>query len=208
MRSIDINSWKRKEHFEFFSQFDEAFFGIVSEVDCTIAFNKAKEQKVSFFAYYLHKVLLTINKIEEFRYRIEGDKVILYDAIHASATIGRDDETFAFSFIEYSPDFSIFMTSLSDEINAVKNSKGLRLNKEAIRTDVIHFSSIPWVKFTGLTHARNFKFQDSAPKISVGKIDFNNGKITMPVSINAYHGFVDGLHVGKFFELLQKNMNE
>jgi chloramphenicol O-acetyltransferase type A len=208
MRSIDINTWKRKEHFTFFSQFDEPFFGIVSEIDCTIAFNKAKDQKLSFFAYYLHKVLLTINKIEEFRYRIDGENVVLYDAIHASATIGRKDETFAFSFVEYSPDFSTFMASLSNEIEAVKNSKGLRLNEVAIRNDVIHFSSIPWVKFTGLTHSRNFKFQDSAPKISVGKIEANNGKIMMPVSVNAYHGFVDGLHVGKFFDLFQKHMNE
>jgi len=208
MRSIDINTWKRKEHFTFFSQFDEPFFGIVSEIDCTIAFNKAKDQKLSFFAYYLHKVLLTINKIEEFRYRIDGENVVLYDAIHASATIGRKDETFAFSFVEYSSDFSTFMASLSNEIEAVKNSKGLRLNEVAIRNDVIHFSSIPWVKFTGLTHSRNFKFQDSAPKISVGKIEANNGKIMMPVSVNAYHGFVDGLHVGKFFDLFQKHMNE
>lgn len=208
MRYIDINTWKRKEHFTFFSQFDEPFFGIVSEIDCTIAYNKAKEQKRSFFAYYLHKALLSINEIEEFRYRIDGDKVVLHDTIHASATIGREDETFAFSFIEYSPDFSTFMASLSKEIEEVKNSKGLRLNEEAIRSDVIHFSSIPWVKFTGLTHSRNFKFQDSAPKISVGKIEANNGKLMMSVSVNAYHGFVDGLHVGKFFDLFQKHMNE
>lgn len=208
MKSINIETWKRKEHFDFFSQFDEPFFGIVSEIDCTIAFNHAKDQKLSFFAYYLHKVLIAINNIEEFRYRIDGDKVLLFDEIHASATIGRDDETFAFSFVKFNLDLSIFQASLTEEIKAVTNSKGLRLNNNANRKDVIHFSSIPWVKFTGLTHARNFKFEDSAPKISVGKMEEVNGKLLMPVSINAYHGFVDGYHVGKFFELLQKLMNE
>ena len=28
---IEINTWNRKEHFEFFSHFDEPFFGVVSE---------------------------------------------------------------------------------------------------------------------------------------------------------------------------------
>ena len=108
MKTIDINNWKRKEHFDFFSQFDEPFFGLVTEIDCTIAYKTTKENNYSFFAYYLHKSLIAVNGIEEFRYRSAGDKVFIYDQIHASPTIGRSDGTFAFSFIEFDPDFLIF----------------------------------------------------------------------------------------------------
>ena len=34
---IDYNNWIRKEHYEWFKNFDEPFFGVVSEVDCSIA---------------------------------------------------------------------------------------------------------------------------------------------------------------------------
>lgn len=49
---IDVNSWIRKEHYHFFKDFDEPFFGITTKVDCTIAYKKAKDLGVSFFLYY------------------------------------------------------------------------------------------------------------------------------------------------------------
>ena len=45
---IDISNWNRKEHFEFFSAFDEPFFGITTPIDCTIAMKKAKEIQIPF----------------------------------------------------------------------------------------------------------------------------------------------------------------
>jgi len=208
MKIIDINTWKRKEHFEFFSKFDEPFFGIVSEIDCTIASQKAKEKGVSFFASYLYKSLKAVNAIEEFRCRILDDKIVIYDSIHASATLAREDETFAFSFVQFSEDFNPFEKALKKEIEEVQNSSGLRLNEGAIRHDVIHYSSIPWFKFTGLSHARSFTLPDSSPKITFGKMYTKEDRKIMPVSINAHHGLVDGFHVAKFLELFQKLMNE
>jgi len=208
MKILDINNWKRKEHFNFFSQFDEPFFGIVSETDCTIAYKTVKEKDYSFFAYYLHKSLIAVNQIEEFKYRIDGDRIIIYDEIHASPTIGREDGTFAFSFIEFNSDFLTFEESLKMEIANVKDSIGLRLTDNAGRKDSIHYSSIPWSSFTGLTHARNFKFVDSVPKITFGKIFARDGKKIMPVSINVHHGLIDGLHVGKYLALFQKLMDQ
>lgn len=208
MKILDIDSWKRKEHFEFFSKFDEPFFGIVSEIDCTIAYNIAKENGESFFTSYLHKSLLAINGIEEFKYRIDGDNVIIYDKIHASPAIIRDDDTFGYSFITFNPDFELFSKSVQKEIENVKNSVGLRLNKDAMRKDTIHYSSIPWSKFTGLTHARNYKIVDSVPKITFGKTFLKEATWIMPIAIYVHHGLVDGLHISKFLELFQKLMNE
>lgn len=208
MKILDLNSWNRKEHFEFFSQFDEPFFGMVTEVDCTIAYAFAKEKKHSFFAHYLHKSLLAVNQIDEFKYRIDGGNVVVCDEIHASATISRNDDTFGFSFIEFNTNFEIFERSLKIEIENVQNSSGLRLNGNAMRRDVIHYSSIPWSKFTGLTHARNFKFPDSAPKITFGRIFLRDDKKIMPVSISVHHGLADGLHAARYIELFQQLMNE
>ena len=121
-----------------------------------MASQKAKENGVSFFAWYLHKSLKAVNAIEELRYRILDDNIVIYDSVHASATIAREDDTFAFSFVAFSEDFKMFVKDLKTEIEEVQNSSGLRLNKGAIRHDVIHYSSVPWFKFTGLSHARSF----------------------------------------------------
>ena len=69
-QKLNLDTWNRKEHFLFFKQMEEPFFGITTTIDCTNAYDKAKELNISFFTYYLHKTLVAANAIENFRYRI------------------------------------------------------------------------------------------------------------------------------------------
>lgn len=208
MKTLDINNWKRKEHFEFFSNYDEPYFGIASELDCTKAFNFVKDNKISFFAYYLHKAIIAANHIEEFKYRLIKKDIVIFDEIHAATTIGRKDETFAFTFVTYNEDFIQFNKSLKKEIEEVQNCSGLRLNDNGLRKDVVHFSTIPWHSFTGLTQPRNFNNLDCEPKIVFGKTVKKGNELIMPVSISVHHGLMDGVHVAKYLKLLQKLLNE
>jgi chloramphenicol O-acetyltransferase type A len=205
---IEIKNWKRKDYFEFYSKYDEPFWGVVSEIDCTVAYETAKRNNISFFLYYLYRSTKAINMIEEFKYRIRDNEVILFDKVHSASTIGRDDESFGYSFIEYNSDFKIFESTAKIEIERINNSKGLSLNENSGRLDVIHYSTLPWTKFSGLTHARNFKHTDSVPKIVFGKCYNNGNKSMMNVSVNAHHGFADGLHAAKYLKLFQELMNE
>ncbi|MBW1298259.1 chloramphenicol acetyltransferase [Aquimarina litoralis] len=207
-KELDISNWNRKEHFEFFNSFDEPFFGIVSSVDFTKGYQKVKDNKYSYFLYYLHKAVKSANTIESFRYRIEGEKVYVYDEVHTSATIGRDDHTFGFSFIEYDTDFLKFAEHAKKEIEAVKNSTGLRHNDNAKRLDSLHISSIPWYNFSSLSHARHFQYKDSVPKISFGRYTKEGDKISLPISIHVHHALMDGYHVGLFLEEFQRLLNE
>lgn len=203
---ININSWKRKEHFQFFSQFEEPFYGITINIDCTKAYNKTKAEGNSFFLYYLYRALKAANETENFRYRIIEEEVYLFDAINASATISRPDETFGFSYIDYQDNENIFIGEAQKEISRVQQSTGLV--PAGSGENVIHFSAVPWLDFTSLSHARSFTFPDSCPKISFGKVTESNGKKTMPVSIHAHHGLVDGYHIGLFSDRFQELMNE
>jgi chloramphenicol O-acetyltransferase type A len=205
-QSINIETWARKDHFNFFRQFDEPFFGVTVNIDCTKAYAAAKEKGVSFFLYYLHKALSAANSVEAFRYRIGGNEVFLYEKVNASPTINRPDGTFGFSYIDYHSDFNDFETEAQKEIERVQNSKGLV--PAVSGENVIHFSSIPWINFTSLSHARSFSFNDCIPKISFGKMTEANGIKTMPVSIHVHHALMDGYHVGQFVEAFQNLMNE
>ncbi|WP_378174344.1 CatA-like O-acetyltransferase [Aquimarina sp. SS2-1] len=205
---LDLTTWNRKEHYEFFSSFDEPFFGIVSTVDFTKGYQKVKDNGYSYFLYYLHKALKAANDIAPFRYRIEEGKVYIYDRVHASPTIGREDHTFGFSFIEFEDDFKVFQANAQLEIEAVKNSTGLRHDVDAKRMDSLHISSIPWYNFTGISHARHFQYRDSVPKISFGKYTKVNENVNLPVSVHVHHGLMDGYHVGLYLEKFQQLLNE
>ena len=205
-KKLDLSTWSRREHFEFFRKFEEPFFGIVANVDVTKAYTAAKEKNASFFLYYLHAIMAAVNEVEAFRYRISGDDVYVYDIVNVSATLNRDDNTFGFSFMNFIPEFDIFQDQAKQEIERVRTTPGL-FTREFNEDNLIHFSALPWVSFTSLSHARNFTFPDSCPKISVGKMTSANGVRTMPVSVHVHHALMDGYHVGLFFESLQQKLN-
>ena len=208
MEIINIESWNRKEHFEFFSRMASPYFGITTEVDCTIAYDNAKENGNSFFAHYLHKSMIAVNSVEELRLRIVDNKVALFEKINAGATVGRADGTFAFIFVNFSDDFETFNKELQNEIQTVLNSTGLRLNDDDIKKDLIRHSTIPWTSFTGLLHPTNFDRTESVPKITFGKFSIREGKKYLPVSIEAHHGLVDGFHLAKYLSEFQRQLDK
>lgn len=199
---INIETWNRKEHFLFFKQMEEPFFGITTTIDCTKGYEEAKKLDVSFFVYYLHKTLVAVHAVENFRYRIDNDEVVLYETICASATVMRADKTFGFSYMEFADNIHEFADIVATEIDRIQHTTGIFTREYP--ENIIHFSALPWVDFTSISHARSFTWPDSCPKISFGKMTDQNGKKTMALSVHVHHGLVDGYHVGLFLEKLQE----
>lgn len=202
---FDLENWARKDHFNFFNQFDEPFFGVTVDIDCTIAYQKCKKEGMGFFLYYMHQSLAAANSVENFRFRIEDNQIYIYDQVNASAVINRADNSFGFSYIDYFTDFKKFETAAQIEIESVRNSPGLNLKGN--NANVIHISAMPFLKFTSLSHARSFSFKDSCPKFSFGKMTEVNGIKSMPISIHVNHALADGYHVGLFVDEFQTRMN-
>ncbi|PIB38052.1 chloramphenicol acetyltransferase [Maribacter sp. 4G9] len=203
---IDIESWIRKEHFKFFSKFSEPFFGVTVNVECTNAYSKAKEKQISFFLYYLYRALKSANKIHNFKYRIIDGKVYEFDVVNASPTINRPNGTFGFAYMDYVENEDEFYRKAMEEINNVQNTNSLL--PAVSGENVIHFSAIPWIDFTSISHARSFSHPDSCPKISFGKMTETNGKKSMPISIHGHHALMDGFQVGQFIDEFQKQLDE
>jgi len=204
---INTNTWKRKEHFDFFSKMYSPYFGIVSEVDCSLAYEFCKKNNISFFSYYLHKSMIAVNSIEELKYRIVDGEIHEFKTIDAGATIVREDETFGFIYVPFSEDFETFNFELQKEIIAVENSSGLRLNNDDIKKNLIRHSTIPWTSFSAILHPTNFTKDESVPKITFGKFSIRDDRKYLPVSVEAHHGLVDGLHLAKYFEEFQKQLD-
>ncbi len=162
--------------------------------------------KISFFLYYLYLILKAVNLTEAFKYRIEGDELYLYDVVNGSATIDRDDGTFGFSYIPYFEDLALFLDKATEEIIDVRMSD--QLIKSELGENIIHFSSVPWIQFTHVSHPRRYSRRDSIPKITVGKYFLKDNKKMIPVSVHVNHAVADGLHVGQFFDTLQKLLTE
>jgi chloramphenicol O-acetyltransferase type A len=178
------------------------------DVDCTVAYQKCKENDWSFFLYYMFESIKAINLVENFRYRIIGGEVWVFDRVHASTTVGRKDGSFGFGYFEYVDDFFEFMKKAKMEIVEVQKTAGLRVNYNATRPDVIHCTTIPWLSFKSVKHEKNIDKSDSIPKIAFGKFYDTGNRKLLPVSVSANHGLVDAFHVSKYLEYFQEGLNK
>lgn len=200
---IDLEHWNRKEHFKFFSAFDDPFFGITTLVDFTNIYRRCKEEQKSFFLYSVHFLLQCVNETEAFKLRIEGGQAVKYDTIHVSPTIGREDGTFGFGFFEYDADLDLFIQKAEKEIERVRNGSGLSFSDHTEREDLIRYSALPWFVFSEMKHAVSFGRGDSVPRISTGKLVKENDKYLLPVSITVHHALVDGRDVAELVGKLE-----
>ncbi len=206
MKELDIKNWNRKEHFNFFKEFADAYFAVTVEVEVTKAYSYSKENNSSFFALYLHACMKAINRVENLRYRIREDKVIVHDVIHASATILREDTTFGFSFIHFHEDFKIFNENFKAEKERILNSDNLFPTQNT--DDCIYCSAMPWLNFSGHKEPLLGAVKESVPKLAFGKFIKKEDKLMMPISIAVNHALVDGYHVGLFVDIFQEFLND
>lgn len=205
MIEININEWARKEQYHFFKDFMDPIMGATSNIECTQLFLSSKEKNESFFIHYMHKALMAINKISEFKLRIVNDKVVQYPVINGTTTVFKENKTFAFCYFQYHENFKDFYQETEKALLIAKNSKQL---EDKPIMDLIHVSVIPWRSFTCIKHPRTEGNTDSIPKIVFGKVFKNANNYYMPVSVEAHHALVDGYHVCDFFNQFEKLMTK
>lgn len=203
-RKIDLATWPRTTMFQFFQGFTEPFHSVCVRMDCTEAFAYAKANRISVFLTLVHCTLVAAHGVENFRMRILAGEPWIFDCINAGCAVGRENGTIGFAHYPFHDDLIEFARTGSEAIEDAKNRTDL---ERPPGQNLIRFSSLPWLDFTSLSHARNFNVEDSAPRISFGKITESDGRRTLPVSIHVHHGLVDGSHVGEFVEAMQQRLN-
>ena len=205
-KQLDLKTWPRIKQYEFFKQYDNPFFNISTNLDVTQLLSDTKASGQTFSMAMLYASIDTANRIDEFKYRLKDDGVVVYDSIYAGSTVLNDDKTFSFCYFDYFNHFSEFDKFAKKQIDM--NNKGLLefdgRNKDL---DIIHYSVIPWIAFSSFSHPRNYKTDDSVPKIVFGQYHEKGGRVVMPISVEVHHALMDGYHLGQYFSELQKTIN-
>ena len=150
---LDLENWKRRQHFEFFRHYEKPWFNICADVDVTaLVASCAEPGGPSFFLASLWLSLEAANGVDELRYRLRGDQVVVHPVIHGGSTVLMPDETFAFAYFDHHPSFPTFATEGARELERVKSGPG-GLQPEPDRDDLIYYSVIPWVAFSSFASA-------------------------------------------------------
>ena len=202
-RVLDLESWKRREHFEFFRHYERPWFNLCADVDVTALVARCREPGgPSFFLASLWLSLVAANEVEEFRYRLRGEQVVVHPVIDGGSTVLMPDETFAFAYFDFVEDYPAFAAAGARELERVRDGTGGPRTVD--RDDMIHYSVIPWVSFSSFSHARHRTADISVPKIVFGRHRRVGDRRLLPVSVEVHHALVDGLHVGRFYQRFEE----
>ncbi|MDE7209834.1 MAG: chloramphenicol acetyltransferase [Lachnospiraceae bacterium] len=197
---IDEAKWARAMHCQIFRNSIEPAFCVTFETDITNFKKKTKEQGLSFTLAMVYAVCKSANEVEAFRYRFLDGKVVLFDRIDTAFTY-LNPETELFKVVHVP-----MLEDIRDYVELAE--KTAREQKEyftePLGNDVFQCSPMPWVTYTHISHTNSGKKENATPLFDWGKYYEKEGKFYMPVSVQAHHSFVDGLHVGCFVEKLQR----
>ena len=213
---IDQSTWNRKLFFEKYREMFYPYISITFPLDITHLHRYVKEQGISLYFSLIYLCVKSADEIENFRYRF---RILEDETGSASAVPVVIDKTRAFAthlqkgsdnFIEVDcDDYDDLITYVrKNRAKADLPVEDFGIPQMAGRLDYINFSCFPWVSFTNFQRTINKNNgADSIPKITFGKYCSSDGRLLLPVSCQTHHGLMDGLHVGRFTELLQQKLD-
>lgn len=205
-RIFDIETWNRKETFEFFKDYTDPYAELSVEVDVSTLYDYCKQNGLSFAYATLWIALKLCNEIDNFRLRMVDDELRLYDVVHAAQTLGYEDGTYTHCLFQYYSTMEEFC--IQSKLHATERKmlpKGHEPRTEDL--DMIHTSILPWITFMSAKNPRR-NSKDSTPKISIGRIRITeSGKKMMPLGLGVHHSLMDGYQMGLFFNGYQEIAN-
>jgi chloramphenicol O-acetyltransferase type A len=200
---LNLANWSRRELFEFFIGYSNPYFNVCAQVDVTHLVALVRECPGVRISLALHYFALRVaNEIEPFRYRLKDEKVFVYDVINGGTTVLLPNESFAYAYFDYQPDFEKFVADAARAVDNIRNGSGPL--KPSMRDDLIYFTSLPWISFTSFAHARTGGRGESIPRIVFGKFTKQNERLMLPISVEVHHALMDGIHVGRFLTRLEE----
>lgn len=207
-KEIDVSTWARREYFEHYLNRITCTYSITLNLDLTILLKELKKRDFKLYPTMIYLLSAVVNKHEEFRTALDDHgNVGVFDLVHPSYTIfQKDSETFTNIWTEYNPSFSEFYKAYLLDIQNYEKVKSF-LAKPNMPSNCFTISSIPWVSFTGFNLNLPKITDYLLPIFTTGKYFEQDGKIWLPIAIQAHHAVCDGFHTARLINELQEAMN-
>lgn len=206
MRPIDYENWPRRELFEFFSAISQPFYSVTFRVDVTRLYDYVKPRGLSFYYALIYLCTEAINSVEAFRAAIEGGRPVLLDKRAASFTDMKKGAE-SFHIVTMPAEMGTLEQFCCAAAEKSRSQRGF-IDPAAESGALIYFSCLPWVDITALTNERDFDKDDSIPRVAWGRYTGENGKKTLGLSLEVNHRLIDGLHIGRFAQELERLIDE
>lgn len=205
VKKVDLESYPRKAHFQYFKSMAYPYVGVTVNIDITELHHIIKKEKLPFFLSVLYVASKAANSVPELRRRINGEDILEYSYCNTSHTVALEDGTYCYCELDSSMDFKTYIEYGIQKQNNAKEKGVLEEGKDA--ESFLFVSSLPWLSYTSLIQPVPHP-ADSNPRITFGRFFEQDNKILLPTSILANHALVDGKHISEFYEYFNEIMKE
>lgn len=203
VRRLDMSKYARKAHFDYFRTLSYPYVGTTVNVDVTGLLDYCHREKRSFYLAFMHAAALAADRVPELRQRILDDGIVEYEHCPTSHTELLDDSTYCYCTLHHDMPLEQYFEEAEKERIACHNN-GIVEDDEHFST--YYMSSVPWLNYTALIQPVAAG-DESNPRITWGKYEKNSeGKALMPVTILAHHALADGIHLARFYQYLDEEM--
>ena len=200
MKKIDLDNYNRRGLFNSFKDRDIPYFSTTCNIEIQNLKKFVKLRNISFFVSFSYIISVSVNRIPQLRHRIIDGELYEFKIVDPGYTVLLDDETFSFCDSKFFEDFDTYYEYAIARIEEVKNRPD---QNNADKNHMFFITSIPWFSFTSFVHPYD-KLYSSIPIITIGKYFEQGDSWLIPIAMQVHHGVVDGFHVGKYYDCLEK----
>lgn len=201
---IDMETWPRREHYEYYSEQIRTSYQMNILLDVTKLRKRCRKKEIRFYPAMIYAIMRGINSNESFRMAVDAEGQLgIHDICHPSYTIfHEDDQTFSDIWTEWNEDFQTFYQAVVTDMETYKDVRGVKAKPD--RPDAFTpISCVPWVCFTGIGHDTPGPRQMYFPIITFGRFYKEDGRWLLPFAVFINHAAADGYHTAKLLNDIQ-----
>ena len=203
---IDMSQSPRAGQFAYFSAMADPWAGATVMVDITDFLPAIRARGLPFFLSFLFAVTRAGNAVPELRRRLLPDgTVVEYDRCQPSYTAIKPDGAYVYVDVDGGISDLRAFCAQGKANQAAAIEKGV-LAEGGDVLDHSFISSVPWLHYAQIKLPSGMP-GDSHPRISWGKYQEENGRVTLPVTLYVHHALADGWHISRFFENLRHELD-
>lgn len=202
---IDLRQYPRRAHFDYFRTLAYPYVGTTVDVDVTEIVQYCRTRKRSFYLAFMHAAALAADGVDAFRQRIRDGGIVEYEQCPTSHVELLEDGTYSYCTLHHPMDLEQYF-SLAEKAREDCISNGITEDEDV--ESMYFISSLPWLHYSALIQPVAGG-DESNPRLTWGAYTVNeSGRAVMPVSVLAHHALVDGIHIARFYQNLEKEIRK
>lgn len=188
-----LADYPRRPHLEFFRRLANPFYSFTFELDATRVRERARELEASTYAAMVWSYHRGLAQIDAFRTRLQGEDVVLHDALRVGMTVPAPRRTFSFATLDWDGDAERFLTLARDRMADASTRVDL---SGGAAPDFAYYTALPGVPFTSFAHVALAEPTAGQPETAFGRFRMAGSRSHVPVGVLVNHLYVDGADLG------------